>query len=109
MVASVTYARIVRTRVMALREAIHEKVAGLIDIPAADAGIQTPTWLAGGLKADRIAEAAAARRVEAIPTDSQRTTQERFAKPSEDWRRQSSSADTQKDLRLGLASTPSER
>jgi GntR family transcriptional regulator / MocR family aminotransferase len=55
------------TRLTTLRKAMHSKLAGIIDIPKSEAGIQIAAWLQQGLQADAVSTAAAARKVEAIP------------------------------------------
>jgi GntR family transcriptional regulator / MocR family aminotransferase len=55
------------TRLVTLREAVHEKLAGLVDIPDVEAGIHVTALLARGLKADAVAAASAAVNVETIP------------------------------------------
>jgi GntR family transcriptional regulator/MocR family aminotransferase len=55
------------TRLAALREAVHRRLAGIMDVPASDAGIHVAAWLQPGLEADAISKAAMARNVEAVP------------------------------------------
>ena len=55
------------SRLMILREAMHGRLAGTIDVPESHAGTHIPAWLRPGLHADAIAAAAAAKKVEAIP------------------------------------------
>jgi GntR family transcriptional regulator / MocR family aminotransferase len=55
------------SRLAVLRNAIQTKLAGLVEVPEAEAGIQLVAWLTSGLNADSIAEAAAAYRVETVP------------------------------------------
>jgi GntR family transcriptional regulator / MocR family aminotransferase len=54
-------------RLTVLRDAMHRKLAEALSIPQADAGIQIPAWLGRGLTADAVGNAAAKRKVEAIP------------------------------------------
>lgn len=55
------------SRLATLREAVHSKLAGLMDIPDIDAGIYAMAPLARGLKADAVAADLAAAGVETIP------------------------------------------
>jgi GntR family transcriptional regulator/MocR family aminotransferase len=55
------------TRLATLREAVHNKLAGLIDIPDVEAGIHVTALLARGLKAGAVAAASATVNVETIP------------------------------------------
>jgi GntR family transcriptional regulator / MocR family aminotransferase len=55
------------TRLMTLREAIHSRLAGVIELPNIEAGTHIPAWLPPGLRADAIAAAAAERNVATIP------------------------------------------
>ncbi|MGH9379799.1 MAG: PLP-dependent aminotransferase family protein [Thermoanaerobaculia bacterium] len=54
-------------RLAALRESARERLAGLLEVPPVDAGLQTVGWLAPGLDAEAAARAAAARDVEVTP------------------------------------------
>jgi GntR family transcriptional regulator / MocR family aminotransferase len=55
------------SRLMTLREAIHRRLAGIIDLPQSDAGRHVAAWLRPGLRADPIAAAAAAKNVAVVP------------------------------------------
>jgi GntR family transcriptional regulator / MocR family aminotransferase len=55
------------SRLMTLREAMHSRLAGIIDLPKSDAGTHIAAWLQPGLQADAIASAARAKNVEAVP------------------------------------------
>jgi GntR family transcriptional regulator / MocR family aminotransferase len=55
------------SRLMTLREAVHSKLAGVIDLRESDAGTHIAAWLRPGLHADAIASAAAAKNVDAVP------------------------------------------
>jgi GntR family transcriptional regulator/MocR family aminotransferase len=55
------------SRLMTLREAMHSRLAGIIDLPNIDAGTHIPAWLGQGLRAEEIAAAAAAKNVVALP------------------------------------------
>jgi GntR family transcriptional regulator / MocR family aminotransferase len=54
-------------RLTTLRDAMHSRLAGIIDLPGCEAGIHIAAWLQSGLDADTISTAVAARNVEAIP------------------------------------------
>lgn len=54
-------------RLAALLESAKEHLAGLLEVSAIDAGLQTVGWLATGLDAETAARAAAARDVEVTP------------------------------------------
>ena len=55
------------SRLMTLREAMHRRLAGIVDLPKSDAGTHIPAWLQSGLQAETIAAAAAEKNVETIP------------------------------------------
>jgi GntR family transcriptional regulator/MocR family aminotransferase len=55
------------SRLMTLREALHSRLAGIIDLPNIEAGTHIPAWLKQGLRADDIAAAAAKKNIAAIP------------------------------------------
>jgi len=55
------------SRLMTLREAMHSRLAGIIDLPNIDAGTHIAAWLKQGLRADDIAAAVAAKNVVAVP------------------------------------------
>jgi GntR family transcriptional regulator/MocR family aminotransferase len=55
------------SRLATLREAVHTRLAGLMKIPDVEAGIHVTALLARGLKADAVAAALAAAKVETIP------------------------------------------
>jgi GntR family transcriptional regulator/MocR family aminotransferase len=54
-------------RLTTLREAVHSRLAGIIDLAESNAGTHIAAWLQMGLQADAIAAAAAAKNIEAIP------------------------------------------
>ena len=54
-------------RLMTLRQAMHSKLAGIIDLPNIEAGTHIAAWLNQGLRADAIAASAAQKNVAAIP------------------------------------------
>jgi GntR family transcriptional regulator/MocR family aminotransferase len=53
----------------ALRDAVHRRLAGLVELSQTEAGIHTMAWLAPGLSASEAARAAGARRVETVPVE----------------------------------------
>ena len=55
------------SRLAALREAVHGKLNGLMEIPDVDAGIYVMARLARGLKADAVAADLAAVNIETMP------------------------------------------
>lgn len=54
-------------RLSALLDAARERLAGLIEIPSIEAGLQTVGWLSPGFDADEVKQAAAIRNVEVTP------------------------------------------
>jgi GntR family transcriptional regulator/MocR family aminotransferase len=54
-------------RLAVLLEASRSRLDGLLEIPSVEAGLQTVSWLAPGIGAERAAEEAARREVEVIP------------------------------------------
>src|SRR5262249_53517993 len=54
------------SRLITLREVMHSRLAGIIDLAKIDAGTHIPAWLKPGLRADDIAAAAAATNVVAL-------------------------------------------
>jgi GntR family transcriptional regulator/MocR family aminotransferase len=54
-------------RLTILREAMHGKLAGVVDLPESNAGTHIAAWLRSGLQADAIAAAAAARKIDTAP------------------------------------------
>jgi GntR family transcriptional regulator/MocR family aminotransferase len=54
-------------RLAVLLESSRSQLAGLLEIPSVEAGLQTVGWLAPGIRADRAAEEAAKHDVEVIP------------------------------------------
>jgi len=54
-------------RLAVLLELSRSQLAGLLEIPSVEAGLQTVGWLAPGIRADRAAEEAAKHDVEVIP------------------------------------------
>ena len=54
-------------RLAVFLEASRSRLQGLLEIPDIEAGLQTVGWLAPGMRADRAAEEAARREVEAMP------------------------------------------
>jgi GntR family transcriptional regulator/MocR family aminotransferase len=60
-------------RSAALREGARQRLAGLLEIPDVEAGLQTVGWLCGGIDGESAARAAAARDVDVTPlSDSSR-------------------------------------
>src|SRR5208337_4210642 len=53
-------------RLSVLLESAKEKLSGLLEIPAVEAGLRTVGWLQHGVSAERAAQAAAERDVEVI-------------------------------------------
>jgi GntR family transcriptional regulator/MocR family aminotransferase len=54
-------------RLAVFLEASRSRLEGLLEIPGVEAGLQTVSWLASGIGAERAAEEAARREVEVIP------------------------------------------
>jgi GntR family transcriptional regulator/MocR family aminotransferase len=54
-------------RLAAFLEAAHSRLAGLLEIPPVEAGMQTIGWLKGKMSAERAAAAAAKHEVEVVP------------------------------------------
>ena len=54
-------------RLSVLVESARERLAGLLEIPAVEAGLRTVGWLQGGILAERAAQAAAKYDVEVVP------------------------------------------
>jgi GntR family transcriptional regulator/MocR family aminotransferase len=54
-------------RLSVLVESARERLGGLLEIPAVEAGLRTVGWLQGGILAERAAEAAAKYDVEVVP------------------------------------------
>jgi len=50
-----------------LVESARRRLAGLLELSSVEAGLRTVGWLQGGISAERVARAAAARDVEAVP------------------------------------------
>jgi GntR family transcriptional regulator / MocR family aminotransferase len=65
-------------RLAVLLEASRSRLAGLLEMPSVEAGLQMVGWLAPGIRADRAAEEAAKREVEVIPIS--RYASRRFSK-----------------------------
>jgi GntR family transcriptional regulator/MocR family aminotransferase len=55
------------TRLATLRDSVHAKLAGVLDVPESDAGTHVAAWLRPGLQADALSKAASARDIDAIP------------------------------------------
>ena len=55
------------SRLGVLQESVQRKLAGALRIPEVEAGVHTVGWLGDGLSAFKVAQAAAAHRVEVIP------------------------------------------
>jgi len=55
------------SRLAVLRESVERELAGLLDIPEIEAGVQTVAWLGEGLRAETVAKAAAELGVEVVP------------------------------------------
>lgn len=54
-------------RLSVLVESARQRLAGLLELSSVEAGLRTVGWLQGGISAERVARAAAARDVEAVP------------------------------------------
>ena len=54
-------------RLAAFLEAAHRRLAGLLEIPSVEAGLQTVGWLKGGLSAEQAAAAAEKHAVDVVP------------------------------------------
>jgi GntR family transcriptional regulator / MocR family aminotransferase len=55
------------SRLAMLRESVQRKLGELLTLPETEAGVNTVGWLASGLNAEAVAQAAAERNVEVIP------------------------------------------
>jgi GntR family transcriptional regulator / MocR family aminotransferase len=55
------------SRLAVLRESVERELAGVLDIPEIEAGVQTVGWLGEGLNAAAVAKVAAALGVEVLP------------------------------------------
>jgi GntR family transcriptional regulator/MocR family aminotransferase len=56
-------------RLSVLVESASERLTGLLEIPAVEAGLRTVGWLQGGILAEQAAQAAAKYDVEAVPLE----------------------------------------
>jgi len=54
-------------RLAVLLESAREMLDGLLEVSGIEAGLQTVGWLGGGIRAERVAKAAAEKNVEALP------------------------------------------
>jgi GntR family transcriptional regulator/MocR family aminotransferase len=55
------------SRLMTLRQAMHSRLAGIIDLSASEAGRHVAAWLQPGLRAETVANSAAAKNVAVVP------------------------------------------